>query len=128
MAINPIFGSQLPDLAGALGAQTSGQTSTGTPAVLTPQQLNGKAADLLLSDMNSNASTASTGDPLLDDLNAFDSGRQANNGTGIESSLSQNLNSFLLQQATASFQASQAMDNQQPSSGSNGSILGNTSA
>jgi hypothetical protein len=152
MAINPIFGSQLPDLARA-GAQASVQTSTSAPTMLSPEQLSAEAADVLLSDLNANASTTSgdsllslldpsaggstsssftgappaSGDPLLDDLNALDAGQQAN-ASSVAASLGQNLNSFLLQQAAASFQASQAMDSQGSGSSPSGNVLGNTRA
>jgi hypothetical protein len=138
----------MPDLTGSVGVQSSEQTATSTPTILSPQQLSVEAADVLLSNLSANSTsnssnslsslldpsasagaTASTGDPLLDDLNAMDSGVQNSSNTNVGSALSQQtLNSFLLQQATASFQASQAMDQQTPSTGSSGSILGNTSA
>lgn len=155
MAINPIFGSQLPDLTNTLGAQPSVQTATNAPTVLTPEQLSAQAAEVLLSDLNANTTgsttgdfmlsmldssgtssafnsltgaSTSTGDPLLDDLNAMDAGLQTNGANGIESSLGQGLTSFLLQQAKASFQASQAMDSQGANASSGGKVLGDTKA
>jgi hypothetical protein len=123
LAINPIFGSQLPDFSSAIGAQPGDQTATSTPNALTLQQLSDVAADVLLGDL-ANSQAASTGDPLLDDLSSLDT----NSSSNPLSSSNQNLNAFLLQQATASFQASQAMDGQGSGASSAGNVLGNTSA
>jgi hypothetical protein len=73
------------------------------------------------SSMLGSNSSGSTGDPLLDDLNALDSSAADSTGgspTNEDALLSQQLTSFLLQQAAGSYSNGQSLGNSQlPGSG-----------
>jgi hypothetical protein len=143
MAINPLS-SSIASSASLLPISTPAPAPapapTSPPSLQELQALEGAALDPLLVDPAAASTVASGqdpllqsfnsmsgGDPLLDELNALDSGvapGSADPAATEDAALNQSLTSFLIQQASSSYTASQLLGS---SSGTTGA-LGNASA
>lgn len=147
MAINPVS-SSFPIPASAVAPASVPQAPTTPPSLAELQALEGSALDPMLIDpspsatnqqdtsgslidnFNSMIGGSGTGDPLLDDLNSMDNSSSLDPSSSDpalleDAALNQGLTSFLMDQATSSYTASQLLGG--GGSGATGS-LGSTTA
>jgi hypothetical protein len=129
-ALQALEGSALdPMLVDPSTADATNQSGTQDPLLAMLNSPSGTSSDPLLGSFNS----MTGGDPLLDDLNNLDNPSpdgvdSSDPAAATDAALNQDLTSFLIQQATSTYSASQLLGGTTlPGSGSTGA-LGNTTA
>ena len=149
MAINPVS-SSFPSSASAAVPASVPQTPIAPPSLAALQAMEGSAIDPMLIDQststanqqgtsnsvidnfNSMIGGSGTGDPLLNDLNSMDNTSLVSGSSDPaaleDAALNQGLTSFLMDQATSSYTASQLLGGSGSGGSSSTGSLGNTTA